>query len=90
MPSMRPMRRLKRGFCPAAALPSSAHPSRQKAARELDGDERTGAPIIAQALSSPLRQIAENAGQEGSIVLQDVENLPETAATTPSPASIPT
>jgi chaperonin GroEL len=44
----------------------------------LDGDEKTGARIIARALSSPLRQIAENAGQEGAIILQAVEKLPET------------
>jgi len=46
-----------------------------KVADELEGDERTGAKIIAKALSSPLRQIAENAGQEGAIILQQVEKL---------------
>ena len=44
----------------------------------LEGDEKTGARIIARALSAPLRQIAENAGQEGAIILQQVEKLPET------------
>lgn len=44
----------------------------------LDGDEKTGAKIIARALSSPLRQIAVNAGLEGAIILQQVEKLPET------------
>jgi chaperonin GroEL len=44
----------------------------------LEGDEKTGARIIARALSSPLRQIAENAGHEGAIILQQVEQLPET------------
>lgn len=39
----------------------------------LEGDERTGARIMIRALSSPLRQIAENAGQEGAIILQQVE-----------------
>jgi chaperonin GroEL len=43
----------------------------------LDGDEKTGARIIARALSAPLRQIVENAGQEGAIVLQQVEKLKE-------------
>ena len=43
----------------------------------LEGDEKTGARIIARALSSPLRQIAENAGHEGAIILQEVEKLPE-------------
>lgn len=39
-------------------------------------DEKTGVRIIARALSSPLRQIAENAGLEGSIVVQETEKLP--------------
>lgn len=38
-------------------------------------DERIGVMIIAKTLSSPLKQIAENAGQEGSIVLQKVMGL---------------
>ena len=46
-------------------------------AQKLEGDERTGAKIIARALSSPLRQIAENAGKEGAIILQEVEKLQE-------------
>lgn len=46
-------------------------------AATLDGDERTGAKIIAKALSAPLRQIAINAGLEGAIILQEVEKLPE-------------
>ncbi len=52
-------------------------PAVNKQADSLEGDERTGARIIAKALSSALRQIAENAGQEGSIILQQVEKLPE-------------
>jgi chaperonin GroEL len=44
-----------------------------KLADSLEGDERTGARIMIRALSSPLRQIAENAGQEGAIILQQVE-----------------
>lgn len=46
-----------------------------KMAETLDGDEKTGARIIAKALSAPLKQIAENAGQEGAIILQQVEKL---------------
>ncbi len=46
-------------------------------AAKLDGDQRTGAKIIIRALSSPLRQIAENAGKEGAIILQEVEKLTE-------------
>jgi chaperonin GroEL len=37
-------------------------------------DERTGAKIVHRALEEPLRQIAENAGLEGSVVVNDVRN----------------
>jgi chaperonin GroEL len=37
-----------------------------------EGDERTGAQIILRAVEEPLRQIAENAGLEGSVVVNDV------------------
>ncbi|HXF28804.1 MAG TPA: chaperonin GroEL, partial [Chlamydiales bacterium] len=49
----------------------------QKFSETLDGDEKTGAKIIMRALSSPLRQISENAGKEGALILQEVEKLPE-------------
>src|SRR5438034_4176418 len=46
------------------------------AARKLDGwgdpDERTGAQIIVRALEEPLRQLAYNAGLEGSVVVNNV------------------
>jgi chaperonin GroEL len=38
----------------------------------LDGDERTGARIIHRALEEPIRQIAKNAGADGSIVVDKV------------------
>src|SRR5689334_169150 len=38
----------------------------------LEGDERTGANIILRALEEPLRQLAENAGLEGSLAVQQV------------------
>ncbi|MCH7471723.1 chaperonin GroEL [bacterium] len=37
-----------------------------------DGDERTGAAILKRALLEPTRQIADNAGEEGSIVIRDI------------------
>lgn len=48
-------------------------PDLEQLAETLDGDQRTGVKIIAKALASPLMQIAENAGQEGSIIRQEVE-----------------
>ncbi len=42
---------------------------------KLDGDEATGAAIIRRALEEPLRQLADNAGLEGSIVVGKVKDL---------------
>lgn len=52
-------------------------PSVNDLADRLDGDEKTGAKIIARTLSSPLRQIAENAGQEGFVILLEVQKQPK-------------
>ena len=43
---------------------------------ELEGDEATGAGIVAAAISAPLKQIAINAGLEGGVVAEKVKNLP--------------
>ena len=47
----------------------------QKAADGLQGDEATGARLVAKALEAPLKQIAENAGLEGGVVVQRVRDL---------------
>ena len=44
-------------------------------ASSLTGDEATGARIVAHSLSAPLRQIAENAGMEGGVVIEKVRSL---------------
>jgi len=43
-------------------------------ADKLEGDERTGAQIIVRALEEPVRQLAENAGMEGSVVVDKVRS----------------
>lgn len=43
-------------------------------ANGLEGDEKTGALIIAQAIQSPMKQIASNAGVDGSIIVYNVVN----------------
>ena len=40
----------------------------------LHGDEKTGARIIATALQAPIRQIAQNAGVDGSVVYEKIRN----------------
>ncbi|MHB2015695.1 MAG: chaperonin GroEL [Candidatus Xenobia bacterium] len=44
---------------------------------KLDGDGKVGADIIRRALEEPLRQIANNAGHEGSVVVEKVKSLPK-------------
>ncbi len=44
-----------------------------KLANELQGDEKVGVDIIRRALVAPVKQIAENAGHDGSVVAQNVE-----------------
>ncbi len=51
----------------------NAIPAVEKLVEELDGDEKTGARIIAKALEAPIRQIAANAGLDGSVVLENVK-----------------
>jgi len=45
------------------------------AADKLTGDEQTGARMVARSLEGPLKQIAENAGMEGGVVVAKVKSL---------------
>ena len=44
-------------------------------AKSLEGDEATGAKLVARALEEPLKQIAVNAGMEGGVIVEKVKNL---------------
>ena len=46
----------------------------EKLIAKLSGDEKTGARIIASALQAPIRQIAENAGVDGSVVYEKIRS----------------
>ena len=52
----------------------NAIPAVEKLVAKLSGDEKTGAQIIAKALQAPIRQIAENAGVDGSIVFEKIRS----------------
>lgn len=52
----------------------TAIPEVEKLIETLEGDEKTGAKIIMRALEEPIRQIAANAGLEGSIVVEKVKH----------------
>jgi chaperonin GroEL len=54
------------------ALINAADAVKDKVLSDLDGDEATGARIIIRALEEPLRQLATNAGLEGSIAVANV------------------
>jgi chaperonin GroEL len=47
--------------------------------KKLEGDEKVGAMIVRRALEEPIRQIVENAGAEGSVIVEKVKH--ETVAT---------
>ena len=51
----------------------NAVPAVEKLLAETEGDEKTGVRIIAKALTEPMRQIAANAGIDGSVVLENVK-----------------
>ena len=48
-------------------------PAVTKLAEEADGDVQTGINIVKRALEAPVRQIAENAGKEGSVIVEHMK-----------------
>ena len=50
----------------------SAIPALETYASKLEGDEKTGANIVLNAVKAPLKQIADNAGLDGSVILYEV------------------
>ncbi len=67
---------IEEGVVPGAGVALlRAEPSVFGVADELEGDEATGARIVGSALSAPMRQIAENAGLEGGVVVDKVRAL---------------
>ncbi len=50
----------------------NAMPAVKKLTDSLTGDEKTGAAIVLKALEEPVRQIAANAGLEGSVILDKI------------------
>jgi chaperonin GroEL len=65
---------LEEGIVPGGGVALLAAQDSIKSDASEDPDERTGGTIVRRALEEPLRQIAENAGLEGSVVVNDVRN----------------
>jgi chaperonin GroEL len=63
---------LEEGIVPGGGVALLQAAGAVSADGESDDDEKTGARIVLRALEEPLRQIAENAGLEGSVVVNDV------------------
>ena len=88
-PSPPPRPPSRRAWSPAAASPCCGpRAAILDRAEKLEGDEATGARIVARAVEEPLKQIAVNAGLEGGVVVERVRNLKaRPRASTPPPAS---
>jgi len=52
-------------------------PTVKKAIAALEGDLKTGAEIVAAALEEPMKQLAGNAGLEGSVIVEKIKDLPK-------------
>ncbi len=67
---------LEEGIVPGGgvALLNAADKVKTSLLDSLEGDEKTGAQIVLRALEEPLRQLATNAGLEGSVVIQSVRS----------------
>ncbi len=52
-------------------------PALEALAKTMKGDEKVGVEIVMKSITAPLRQIAENAGEEGSLIVQKVASMAE-------------
>jgi chaperonin GroEL len=67
---------LRVGAATEVELKEKKHRIEDALADTLSGDEATGARIVGHSLEGPLKQIAENAGLEGGVIVERVRNLP--------------
>ena len=66
---------VQEGFVPGGGTALvNVIPALEKLENESTGDEQTGVKIVKAALEAPVRQIAENAGVEGSVVINQLKN----------------
>jgi chaperonin GroEL len=55
-----------------------AHAAVEAVLKKARGDEKLGVETVLRALEEPIRQIAQNAGRDGSVVVEDVRGMPKT------------
>ena len=76
--STQPRLLLKRAIVAGGGTVTHQRDSRSsKVLAETEGDEKTGVTIVLRALEEPVRQIAENAGFEGSVIVDKVKKSAE-------------
>jgi chaperonin GroEL len=68
---------LEEGIVPGGGVALLTAVSAIKLDAYAEGDERTGALIITRALEEPIRQLADNAGLEGSVVVDKIRSAPK-------------
>lgn len=66
---------VQEGFVPGGGTALvNVIPALEKVEKEVTGDEQTGVKIVKAALEAPVRQIAENAGLEGSVIVNQLKS----------------
>ena len=68
---------IEEGLLPGGGVALVQAAAKAESDVKLEGDEATGAAIVFRAIEAPIKQIAENAGLSGDVVIDKVRSLPE-------------
>ena len=68
---------IKEGLLPGGGVALVQAAAKAQNDVKLEGDEATGAAIVFRAIEAPIKQIAENAGLSGDVVIDKVRSLPD-------------
>lgn len=68
---------IEEGLLPGGGVALIQAAAKAKDDVKLEGDEATGAAIVFRAIEAPIKQIAENAGLSGDVVIDKVRSLPD-------------
>ena len=68
---------IEEGLLPGGGVALIQAAAKAKDDVKLEGDEATGAAIVFRAVEAPIKQIAENAGLSGDVVIDKVRSLPD-------------
>ena len=68
---------IEEGLLPGGGVALVQAAAKAESDVKLEGDEATGAAIVFRAIEAPIKQIAENAGLSGDVVIDKVRSLPD-------------